>query len=98
MKVVVFGLTLSSSWGNGHATIWRGLCSALCRRGHQVVFFEKDVPYYAAARDFRELPEGGSLSSTQCCLKLSPGLKETWRTQTLQWPRAIAPTRSRPPS
>jgi spore maturation protein CgeB len=61
MKVVIFGLTLSSSWGNGHATIWRGLCSALCRRGHQVVFFEKDVPYYAAARDFRELPEGGKL-------------------------------------
>jgi spore maturation protein CgeB len=61
MKVVIFGLTLSSSWGNGHATIWRGLCSALCHRGHQVVFFEKDVPYYAAARDFRELPEGGKL-------------------------------------
>jgi spore maturation protein CgeB len=61
MKVVIFGLTLSSSWGNGHATLWRGLCSALCRRRHQVVFFEKDVPYYAAARDFRELPEGGKL-------------------------------------
>ncbi len=61
MKVVIFGLTLSSSWGNGHATIWRGLCSALCRLGHQVVFLEKDVPYYAAARDFRELPEGGKL-------------------------------------
>jgi spore maturation protein CgeB len=61
MKVVIFGLTLSSSWGNGHATLWRGLCSALCRRGHRVVFFEKDVPYYAAARDFRGLPEGGKL-------------------------------------
>jgi spore maturation protein CgeB len=61
MKVVIFGLTLSSSWGNGHATLWRALCSALCRRRHQVVFFEKDVPYYAAARDFRELPEGGKL-------------------------------------
>jgi spore maturation protein CgeB len=61
MKVVIFGLTLSSSWGNGHATIWRGLCSALCRLGHRVVFLEKDVPYYAAARDFRELPKGGKL-------------------------------------
>lgn len=24
MKIVVFGLTVSSSWGNGHATLWRG--------------------------------------------------------------------------
>ena len=34
MKIVVFGLTISSSWGNGHATLWRGLCRALARRGH----------------------------------------------------------------
>jgi spore maturation protein CgeB len=51
MKLVVFGLTISSSWGNGHATLWRGLCRALARRGHQVVFFERDVPYYAEHRD-----------------------------------------------
>ena len=31
MKLVVFGLTISSSWGNGHATLWRGLCRALAR-------------------------------------------------------------------
>lgn len=51
MKLVVFGLTISSSWGNGHATLWRGLCRALRARGHEVVFFERDVPYYRAARD-----------------------------------------------
>jgi spore maturation protein CgeB len=56
MKLAVFGLTLSSSWGNGHATLWRGLCRALARRGHRVVFFERDVPYYALHRDLRELP------------------------------------------
>ena len=56
MKLVVFGLTVSSSWGNGHATLWRALIAALARRGHQVVFFEKDVPYYATTRDLRELP------------------------------------------
>ena len=61
MKVVVFGLTVSSSWGNGHATLWRGLCRALHRRGHQVVFFERDVPYYATHRDMTELPGGGRL-------------------------------------
>src|SRR5947209_4778802 len=51
MKLVIFGLTVSSSWGNGHATIWRGLCSALARQGHQIQFFERDVPYYAIHRD-----------------------------------------------
>src|SRR5918993_4346120 len=52
MKLVIFGLTISSSWGNGHATLWRGLCRAFSQtRGHRVVFFEQDVPYYAAHRD-----------------------------------------------
>lgn len=58
MKLVIFGLAMSSSWGNGHATLWRGLAKALVRRGHQFVFFEKDVPYYAAHRDYVELPGG----------------------------------------
>ncbi len=58
MKIVVFGLTVSSSWGNGHATLWRGLCKALRRKGCRVVFFERDVPYYADARDIHELPGG----------------------------------------
>src|SRR6266699_283970 len=53
MRLVIFGLTVSSSWGNGHATIWRGLCRALARKGHQVRFFERDVPYYAAHRDLQ---------------------------------------------
>lgn len=54
MKLVLFGLTVSSSWGNGHATLLRGLLRALADRGHDVVFFEKDVPYYAAHRDMHE--------------------------------------------
>ncbi len=60
MKFVVFGLTISSSWGNGHATLWRGLIRSLIRRGHEVVFLERDVPYYAAHRDLEEIP-GGTL-------------------------------------
>ncbi len=60
MDLVVFGLTISSSWGNGHATIWRGLCRSLTARGHRVTFFERDVPYYAAHRDMRE-PAGCDL-------------------------------------
>src|SRR6476646_9601616 len=58
MKIVIFGLSVSSSWGNGHATLWRGLCGSLARRGHQIVFFERDVPYYAAHRDVWELAGG----------------------------------------
>ncbi|TYL89144.1 glycosyltransferase [Bradyrhizobium rifense] len=58
MKIVIFGLTISSSWGNGHATLWRGLCKHLVRLGHTIVFFERDVPYYAGARDLHELPGG----------------------------------------
>ena len=56
MKLVIFGLTISSSWGNGHATLWRGLVRALARRGVRVVFFERDVPYYARHRDLWDLP------------------------------------------
>jgi spore maturation protein CgeB len=58
MRLVIFGLTISSSWGNGHATLWRGLSRALAARGHHLVFFERDVPYYAAHRDLFELPGG----------------------------------------
>ena len=58
MKLVIFGLSVSSSWGNGHATLWRGLQRAPATRGHDVVFFERDVPYYAAHRDLTELPDG----------------------------------------
>lgn len=56
MKLVIFGLTLSSSWGNGHATLWRGLVRALSSDGHDVTFFERDVPYYARHRDLNTIP------------------------------------------
>jgi spore maturation protein CgeB len=60
MKLVIFGLTISSSWGNGHATLWRGLCRSLVARGHEIHFFERDVPYYAHHRDLTEI-RGGRL-------------------------------------
>ena len=61
MKFAIFGLTVSSSWGNGHATLWRGLIRALTRQGHEVVFFERDVSYYAGARDLWSLWDGAEL-------------------------------------
>lgn len=60
MKLVIFGLTVSSSWGNGHATLWRGLCNALASQGHSVTFYERDVSYYANHRDLIS-PENFSL-------------------------------------
>ena len=56
MKIVVFGLAVSSAWGNGHATLLRGLFRALHRAGHEVHFFERDTPYYASHRDVSSLP------------------------------------------
>src|SRR3954467_2419040 len=47
LKLVVLGLSLSSSWGNGHATTYRALLKALAARGHDVLFLERDVPWYA---------------------------------------------------
>jgi spore maturation protein CgeB len=58
MKLVVFGLSISSSWGNGHATLWRGLCRALAAAQHEVVFFEHDTPYYRSTRDVFSLESG----------------------------------------
>ncbi|HET8666913.1 MAG TPA: glycosyltransferase [Terriglobales bacterium] len=51
MKITIFGLTISSSWGNGHATPYRAMLRALGRRGHRITFFEKDVEYYYWRRD-----------------------------------------------
>jgi len=56
MKIVIFGLSITSSWGNGHATTFRALCQALHARGHQIVFFEKNVEWYASNRDLPEPP------------------------------------------
>jgi spore maturation protein CgeB len=52
LKITFFGLTISSSWGNGHATPYRAILRALSRRGVRLTFYEKDVPYYARHRDF----------------------------------------------
>src|SRR5581483_12000405 len=61
MHFVIFGLTISSSWGNGHATLWRGLVKAMTERGHTVSFYERNVPYYAMTRDGWCCPAGALL-------------------------------------
>lgn len=51
VRLLVFGLSITSSWGNGHATVYRGLLKELHRAGLDVTFVEKDVPWYASNRD-----------------------------------------------
>ena len=59
LSIVVIGLSVTSSWGNGHATTYRALIEALARRGHRVTFLERDVPWY---RDHRDLSDPGAWS------------------------------------
>jgi spore maturation protein CgeB len=68
MKLAILGLSITSSWGNGHATTYRSLVRALAERGHQVVFLERDVPWYASNRDMPQ-PQG-------CCVQLYSSLEE----------------------
>jgi spore maturation protein CgeB len=58
LSIVILGLSITSSWGNGHATTYRGLVRELARRGHDVLFLERDVPWYAANRDLPRPPYG----------------------------------------
>ncbi|MDQ2840201.1 MAG: glycosyltransferase [Acidobacteriota bacterium] len=53
---VFLGLSITSAWGNGHATTYRGLLKELAARGHSVTFLERDVPWYASNRELSELP------------------------------------------
>jgi len=54
MRLVVLGLSLSSSWGNGHASVWRALLRAMADRGHDIVFLERDARWYAEHRDLTD--------------------------------------------
>ncbi|MFL6248757.1 MAG: glycosyltransferase [Thermoanaerobaculia bacterium] len=56
MNIVILGLSITSSWGNGHATTYRGLVRALAENGHHVTFLERDVPWYAGNRDLPNPP------------------------------------------
>lgn len=58
LRIVILGLSITSSWGNGHATTYRGLVRELVRRGHDVLFLERDQPWYARHRDLPRPPYG----------------------------------------
>ncbi|WP_205480813.1 CgeB family protein [Sphingomonas arenae] len=75
MKLVVLGLSLSSSWGNGHATTFRALLEAFATRGHDILFLERDVPWYRSQRDLED--------PSYCRLEFYADLQELerWRTE-----------------
>ncbi|MCU7495052.1 MAG: glycosyltransferase [Ignavibacteria bacterium] len=58
LQIVILGLSITSAWGNGHATTYRGLVRELARRGHNVLFLERDLPWYASNRDMPQPPFG----------------------------------------
>jgi spore maturation protein CgeB len=58
LDFVFLGLSITSSWGNGHATTYRALVRELTRRGHRVLFLERDVAWYADNRDMTDPPWG----------------------------------------
>ena len=61
LNIVVIGLSVTSSWGNGHATTYRALIEALAQRGHRVTFLERDVSWYRNHRDLVK-PSGWNVS------------------------------------
>jgi spore maturation protein CgeB len=75
MKIAIFGLSITSAWGNGHATTYRALVRELVARGHDVAFLERDVPWYAQNRDpADEYPHG-----TTHLYESLPSLKRRFR-------------------
>jgi spore maturation protein CgeB len=58
LRIVILGLSITSSWGNGHATTYRALVRELVALGHEVLFLERDVPWYATNRDLPAPPYG----------------------------------------
>ena len=58
LDIVILGLSITSSWGNGHATTYRALVRALSARGHNVCFLERDMPWYEEHRDMPNPPYG----------------------------------------
>ena len=73
LDIVILGLSITSSWGNGHAVTYRGLVRGLCNRGHRVLFLERDQPWYADNRDLPRPPYG----TTKTYRELDE-LRSTW--------------------
>ncbi len=78
MKIVIFGLSITSSWGNGHATTFRALCRALHARGHRIVFFERNAEWYESNRDLPD-PEFCDVRIFENWRDVLPGVRNELR-------------------
>ena len=78
LDVVIIGLSVTSSWGNGHATTYRALIEALVRRGHSVTFLERDVEWYRSNRDLAQ-PLGWSVHLYESPADLAARFADTVR-------------------
>lgn len=79
LNIVILGLSITSSWGNGHATTYRGLMRGLVDRGHRVLFLEREVPWYAENRDLPKPPYGSTelyFSVSDLKKRFAPAIKE----------------------
>lgn len=82
LDIVICGLSVTSSWGNGHATTFRALIRGLAALGHRVTFLERDVAWY---RDNRDAP-----SPEGCTVHLYGSLEELEERHTALVRRADA--------
>jgi spore maturation protein CgeB len=78
LRIVICGLSITSSWGNGHATTYRALVSALHQRGHQILFFEKNLEWYESNRDLSN-PEFCNLRLFDDWRSIRPSLRRELR-------------------
>ena len=75
LNIVIMGLSITSSWGNGHATTYRALIKALAARGHKVTFLERDTRWYREHRDLATSPD--------CRIELYDSLRDLPRRSAL---------------
>jgi spore maturation protein CgeB len=89
LSILILGLPVTSSWGNGLATTCRGLMRELVKRGHRVTFLERDMSWYADNRDLPKPPYGRTM------LYASVGELRRRRSATITAQRAIGGSASR---
>jgi len=92
LKIVIMGLSITSSWGNGHATTYRALTKALSDLGHSLTFLERDVPWYREHRDL-ENPEYCRVGLYRSLIELAQRYSDSVRATPPPWPPIVKPGR-----
>src|SRR5436190_3699480 len=56
LSLVFLGLSITSSWGNGHATTYRALLRELALCWHRLLLLERRAPWYQDNADMPSPP------------------------------------------